>query len=102
MSLLVGGGAGGTEVARKTWLWSPTWSEVMGVGGIDTAAANRRAYAGVLQGIASSPKPKLQPKLWPKPAGGGTEHPHATNARDAFTKAVGAIRPTLDMQGTVC
>ena len=80
------------------WHWSPTWLEVMGAGGFDPAAANRGVYAGVVQGITSHPKPRPQPR----PAAGGPHQLHSPNPQDALTKALGAIRPNLDMQGTVC
>ena len=69
----------------------------MGVGGLHPAAANRGAYAVVVQGIASHPKAMPQPR----PAARGPKQPHPPNTRDAFTKALGAIFPTLDMKGTV-
>ena len=72
----------------------------MGIGGFDPSAANRGAYAGLVHGIASRPKSK--PRTPAAPATGGPPQPHPPNPRDAFAKALGAISPTLDMQGTVC
>ena len=43
------------QVAGMTWEWSRTWSEIMGMGGFDASAANRGAYAGLMQGIATCP-----------------------------------------------
>ena len=76
----------------------PTWLEIMRVGGFDPSAANWGAYAGLVHGIASRPKPKRPSK----PAAGGPQQPQPPNPRDAFTTALGTIRPTLDTQGTVC
>ena len=56
-------------------------------------------YAGVVHGITTQPKPK------PKPAAaraGGPPQPQSPDPADAFTKALGAIFPALDRQGTVC
>ena len=88
-------GLGGMQVSGRTWEWSPTWSEIMGVGGFD-----RGAYTGLVHGIASRLKPK--PNTPSKPAAGGRPQPQLPNPQDAFTKALGPTRPTLDMQGTVC
>ena len=62
-------GLGGMECVGRTWAWSLTWSEMMGLGGVDPSAANRGAYAGLVHGIASRPKSK--PKNPPAPATGG-------------------------------
>ena len=58
------------------------------------------AYAGSVHGMASCPKSK--PKTPAAPATGGLPQPHLPNPWDAFAKALGAISPTLDMQGMVC
>ena len=84
--------------ARRTHEWSPTWSKNMGVGGFDPSAANQGAYARLVHNIASRPKPKTPSK--PQP--GDPPQPHPPNPRDAFSKALLAIRLTLDTQGTVC
>ena len=52
-----------------------------------------------MHGIASRPKPK--PKTPAAPAAKGPPQPHLPNPRDAFAKALEAIRPTLDTQGRV-
>ena len=88
------------EFAGSTWTWTPTWSALMDMGGFDPAAANRGAYAGLVHGIASRPKSK--PKLAATPATGAPPQPHPSNPRDAFAKALGAISPALDRQGTLC
>ena len=55
-------GLGEMEVAGRVWQWTPTWSEVMRVGGgFDPAVANRGAYAGVVQGITHRPKARPRP-----------------------------------------
>ena len=92
-------GLGGIECARKAWTWTPTWSALMDFGGFNPEAANRGAYAGAVHGIASRPKSKPKPAATPA---GGPPLPHPPNPRDAFTKALGAISPALDRQGTVC
>ena len=56
-------------------------------------------YAGVVHGIATRPKPKPKPAAAPA---GGPPQPHPSNPADAFAKALGAISPALDRQGTVC
>ena len=83
----------------RTWQWSPTWLGIMHVGCFDPSAANRRAYAGLVHGIASHPKPK--PKTPAAPAASGPPQQHPPNPRDAFTTAKRAIRRSLDTQGTV-
>ena len=83
----------------KAWTWTPTWSALMDMGGFNPEAANRGAYAGLVHGIASRPKSKPKPAATP---GGGPPQPHPPNLRDAFAKALGAISPALDRQGTIC
>ena len=60
----------------------------------------RGAYAGLVHGIASRPKSK--PKLAATRATGDPPQPHPPNPRAAFAKALGAISPPLDRQGTIC
>ena len=91
-------GLRGMKVAERPRVWSPTWSEIMGVGGFHPSAAHRGAYVGLVHSIASHSKPQTPAKL----AAEGAPHPHPPKPRDAFTKALGAIRPTLDTQCTVC
>ena len=55
-------GLGGMHIAGRTWEWSPTWWEIIGVGGFAPSVANRRAYAGWVHGTASRPKPKTPSK----------------------------------------
>ena len=38
------------QAVGKTWVWSPTWSEFMGVGNFDLLAADRGAYAAFVGG----------------------------------------------------
>ena len=92
-------GLGGIEYAGKAWTWTPTWSALMDIGGFNPEAANRGAYAGVVHGIASRPKSKPKPSATPA---GDPAQPHPPIPRDAFAKALGAILPALDRQGTVC
>ena len=80
-------------------MWTPTWSALLDFGGLSPEAANRGVYAGVVQSIASRPKPKPKPAA--APAGGPPQH-HPPKPADAFAKALGAISPALDRQGTVC
>ena len=56
---------GGMQSSRRKWAWSPTWSEIMGVGGFNLSAGNPGAHA--------KPKPKTpsQPAL----GGGGAAGP---------------------------
>ena len=68
-------------------------------GGFDPAAANRGAHAGLVNGIASRPTSK--PKQAATPATGAPPQPQLPNLRDAFAKALGAIPPAMDRQGTV-
>ena len=70
------------ECVGRTWTWTPTSSEIMGIRGFNPSAANRRAHAGLVHGIASRPKPK--PKASTTPATGGPPQPHPPNPRDAF------------------
>ena len=90
---------GGVEWVGKAWVWTPTWSALLDFGGFNPEAANRGVYAGVVHGIAS--RPKSQPKPAAAPAGGAPQ-PHPPDPADAFAKALGAISPALDCQGTVC
>ena len=53
-----------------------------------------------MHGIAS--RPKAKPKVPADPAIGGPPQPHPPTPRDAFAKALGAISPVLDRQGTAC
>ena len=92
-------GLGGLECVWKAWEWSPTWPEIMGIGGFDPSRDNRGAYAGWVHGIASRPQSK--PKTPAACVTGGPPQPHPSNPRDAFVKALGAISPSLDMQSTV-
>ena len=71
----------------------------MDFGGFNPEAANRGMYAGVVHGIATRPQPKPKPAAAPA---GGPPQPHPPNPADAFAKALGAISPALDRQGTVC
>ena len=80
-------------------MWSPIRSAVVDFGGFNPEAANRGVYAGVVHGIATRPKPKPKPAAAPA---GGPPQPHPPNPADAFAKALGAISPALDRQGTVC
>ena len=56
-------------------------------------------HAGLVHGIASRLKSKPKPAATPA---GAPPHPHPPNPADAFAKALGAISPALDRQGTVC
>ena len=94
-------GLGGVEWVRKAWVWTLTWSALLDFGGFNPEAANRGVYAGLVHGIATRPKPKPKPKPAAAPAGGPPE-PHPPNPAGAFAKALGAISPALDHQGTVC
>ena len=67
-------GLGGIQSVGRTWECPPTWSEITRVGGFDPSAANRGAYAGLVHGIASRPKPK--PKTPAAPAARGPPRPH--------------------------
>ena len=89
----------GVEWVGKAWVWTPTWSALLDIRGFNPEAANRGVYAGVVHGIAGRPKPKPKPAAAPA---GGPRQPHPPNAADAFAKALGAIPPALDHQGTVC
>ena len=82
-------------------MWSPTWWAIMKMGGFDPAAGKQGAYAGLVHGIVSpapspSPSPPQSPQLEAPP------QPNPTNPPEAFAKALGAIPPALDRQGTVC
>ena len=68
----------------------------MGIVGFDVSTTKRGVSARLVHGIATRPKPK--PKT---PAAPATGQPHPPKSRDAFAKALGAMRPTLDMHGTV-
>ena len=92
-------GLGGMEYAARAWTRTPTWLALMDMGGFNPEVANRGAYAGLVHGIASRPKSKPKPAATPA---GGPPQPHPPNPRDAFAKALGAISPALDRQGTVC
>ena len=90
---------GGVEWVGKAWVWTPTWSALLDFGGFNSEAANRGVYAGVVHGIASRPKSKPNPAATPARA---PPQLHPPNPADAFAKALGAISPALDRQGTVC
>ena len=90
---------GGLSGWGKAWVWTATWSALLDFGGFNPMAANHGVYAGVVHGIATRPKPKPEPAATPA---GGPPQPHPPNPADAFTKALGAISPALDRQGTVC
>ena len=90
---------GGVEWVEKAWVWTPTWSALLDFGGFNPEAAHRGVYAGVVHGIASRPKSKSTPAAAPA---GGCPQPHPLNPADAFAKALGAISPALDGQGTIC
>ena len=83
----------------KAWVWTTTCSALMDVGGFNPQAAYRGVYARVVHGIATRPKPKPKPAAAPA---SGPPQPHPPNPADAFAKALGAISPALDRQGTVC
>ena len=65
-------------------------------GGVDPAAANRRAYAGLVHGIAS--RPKSSPSLRQPSLLGAPRSRTPPNSRDAFAKALGAISLALYRQ----
>ena len=92
-------GCGGVEWVGKALVWTPAWSAVLDFGAFNPEAANRGMYAGVVHGIATQPKPKPKPAAAPA---GGPPHLHPPNPADAFAKALGAISPALDSQGTLC
>ena len=77
---------------ERTWEWSPTWSEIMGVGACEVSAADRGGVCRI----------GARHRLPNKPAAGGPPQPQPLKPRDAFTKALGAIHPTLNTQGIVC
>ena len=85
--VLAGAGTGRMEFAGRTRAWTPTWSAIMEMGGFDPSAANRGAYAGLVHGITSRPKPK--PNVPATPATRGPLQPHPPNHRDAVAKALG-------------
>ena len=93
-------GLRGMECARRTWTWTPTWLEIMGIGRFDPSADNRGAYARLVHGIASHPKPK--PKAPTTPATGGSPQPHYLDSWGAFAKALEAIPPGHDKPDMVC
>ena len=92
-------GLGGIEYAGKAWTSTPTWLGLSDFGSFNPEAAKRGAYAGVVHGIACRPKSKPKPAATPV---GGPPQPHPPNPRDPFAKALGAISPALDRQGTAC
>ena len=92
-------GWGGVEWVGKAWVWTPTWSALLEFRGFNPEAANRGVYAGVVHGIATRPKCKPKPAAAPA---GGPPQPHPPNPVVAFAKALGAISPAMDRQGTVC
>ena len=92
-------GLGGVDWVGKAWVWTPPWSALLHFGGFNPEAAKRGAYAGAVHGIASRPKSKPKPAANPA---GRPPQPHPPNPRDAFAKALGAIPPAPDRQGTVC
>ena len=70
-----------------------------GLRGFQPRGGEGGVYAGVVHGIATRPKPKPKPAAAPA---GGPPQPHPPNHADAFAKALGAISPALDRQGTLC
>ena len=75
---------------------------MVGVDGLRGCQPRGGKPGGVCWGGA---RHRLMPKSKPKPAAipaGGPPQPHPTNPRDAFARALGAISPALDRQGTVC
>ena len=77
------------DLVGAAGLWGP----------FNPEAANRGVYAGMVHGIASRPKSKPKPAAAPV---GPPPQPHPPKPADAFAKALGAISPALDRQGTVC
>ena len=77
----------------------PTWSALLDFGGFNPEAGNRSAYARLVHGIASRLTSKPKPAATPA---GAPPQPHPPNPADAFAKALGAISPALNHQGTVC
>ena len=61
------------EYGARTWTWTPTWSALMDMGGLDPEAANGGVYAGMVHSIASWPKSKPKPAA--TPATGGPPQP---------------------------
>ena len=92
-------GLRGMECVGRTWMWTMTWSEILGIWGLDPSAANRGAYAGLVHGIASRPKPK--PKAPTTPATGGP--PAATSLRPpgCLRQGIRGNLIGLDRQGTI-
>ena len=69
------------------------WSGVMGVCGFDSSAANRGGVCRI--GARHCPRPK--PNTPSKPAAARLVQPHLPPPPPPLgTKALGAIRPTLD------
>ena len=66
--------------------------------GFNPEAANRGAYGGVLQGIASRQSPGPSP---PQPPLGPPRSRIPQDSQDAFANALGAISPAVHCQGTV-
>ena len=60
-------GLRGMRSLGRMWKWTPTWSDIMRLGGIDPSAANGGAHAGLVHGTASWPKPKAKIRS-PQPA----------------------------------
>ena len=94
----LGLGGGGVDCVGKAWVWTPTSSALLDFRGFNSEAANRGVYAGLLHGIASRLKSKPKPAATPA---GAPPQPHPPNPADAFAKALGAISPAVDRQGTV-
>ena len=92
-------GLGGMEYVGKAWTWTPTWSALMDMGGFNPEGADRGAYAGLVHGIASGPKSKPKPAATPARA---PPQPQPPSPREAYAKALGAISPAVNCQGTVC
>ena len=97
--LLAGAGLGGDWLCGEGLDLDADLVCADGHGGFQTGGGEPGGGdARVVHGIASRPKSKPKPAATPA---GGPPQPHPPNPRDAFAKALGAISPAPDRQGTV-
>ena len=88
--ILRGGPRPGRRRVRRSWRWG--------------RSTRPRPTGGRMPAwcTASPPAPSPSPRSQQRPQLGGPRSRTPPNPRDAFAKALGAISPALDRQGTVC
>ena len=94
------GTGGGMEYVGRTCTWTPTWSEIMEIGGFDPSAATGGRMLNWC--TSSPPAPSPSPRFPQSPQPRDPRGRIPPTPPDTFTKALGAISLTPDKQGIVC